>query len=162
MNNDAALLYSDHVSRFYTKQYSFPPVVGRVLGYLLVCQPMEQSINDLADALLTSRSAITSAIKLLENYHAISRVRPAGSRVDLITVAAHGWEQSGFDPTEYQQLASLAREGLQIVQHASAERREALEGVAALNDFLAARMPGLLQEWYDYRDSLAAQKHSKH
>ncbi len=161
MNNDAILLFSDHVGRFYAKQYSFPPAVGRVLGYLLVCEPMEQSINDLAEALLTSRSAVAGAVKMLENYHAISRRRPAGSRVDLIAIAPRGWEQNGFDPTEYQEQAKLAREGLEILKVASPERREALEGLVALNDFLTERMPSLLKEWYVYRDNVLSKKNRR-
>lgn len=153
MNNDAALIFSDHLGRFYAKQYSFPPVVGRVLGYLLVCQPMEQSINDLAEALLTSRSAIAGAVKMLENYHAVNRVRPAGSRVDLISIAAQGWEQNGFDTAEYKAQGDLGREGLEILKNAPPERREALEGWVAMSDFLVERMPSLLQEWYEYRDN---------
>ena len=36
-------------------------MVGRLLGYLPVCDPPEQSIGELADALLASRSAIAGA-----------------------------------------------------------------------------------------------------
>ena len=39
-------------------------MAGRLLGYLLVCNPAAQSIDELSDALLASRSAIAGAIKL--------------------------------------------------------------------------------------------------
>jgi hypothetical protein len=38
-------------------------VVGRLLGYLAICDPREQSIADLAEALLASHSAIAGAVK---------------------------------------------------------------------------------------------------
>ena len=41
-------------------------MVGRVLGYLLVCEPRDQSIAELSEALLASRSAITGALDVLE------------------------------------------------------------------------------------------------
>ena len=41
-------------------------MVGRVLGYLLVCDPSAQTIAELSDALLASRSAITGALNVLE------------------------------------------------------------------------------------------------
>ena len=63
MPNDAELTYADHVGRFYARRYAFPPMVGRLLGYLAVCDPSEQSIGDLAEALLASRSAIAGAVK---------------------------------------------------------------------------------------------------
>ena len=41
------------------------PVVGRLLGYLAICDPRERSVQ-LAEALLASRSAIAGAVKTLE------------------------------------------------------------------------------------------------
>jgi hypothetical protein len=47
-------------------------------------------------------------------------------------------------------MASLAREGLELVKDASPERRQALEATAALGDFLAGRLPQLFEEWTEY------------
>lgn len=154
MNNDAKLIFADHVGRFYAKQYGFPPVTGRLIGYLAVCEPMEQSIADIADALLTSRSAITGAVKALETQKLIDRTRPAGSRSDLVALKSSGWEQNGFDVNEYQEQARLAHEGLELLKDASPERRRALEGMAALNEFLVEKIPELLQEWLAYYDKV--------
>jgi DNA-binding transcriptional regulator GbsR (MarR family) len=158
MDRDAILLFSDHVGRSYAKEYGFPPVVGRLLGYLLVCEPMEQSIGDIADTLLASRSAITSAIKVLETQHLVQRTRPAGTRADLVSVAASGWERTGFDVASYREQANLAREGLAILKNASPERRQALEEVRMLNEFLVDRMPRLLEDWHAYRDKAQGKK----
>ena len=65
MDRDKVLVFSDHVGRFYAERYGFPPVAGRLIGYLYVCQPAQQSINDIADALLASRSAINNGVKML-------------------------------------------------------------------------------------------------
>ncbi|HSW74933.1 MAG TPA: MarR family winged helix-turn-helix transcriptional regulator [Candidatus Saccharimonadales bacterium] len=151
MDRDKILIFADHLARFYAERYSMPPVVGRLIGYLAVCQPMEQSINDIAKALLTSRSAINSAIKVLENMKHIQRTRPAGTRADLISLSPLGWENTGFEPSEYTQMAALAREGLELLKDASPERRQPLETMASLNDFLAQRLPELYEEWTSYR-----------
>ena len=63
---DAELIFADHAGRFYAREFGFPPVAGRLLGYLAICDPPQQTIADLAEALLASRSAITGAVKLLE------------------------------------------------------------------------------------------------
>ena len=150
MNRDKVLLLADHTGRFYAERYGFPPVAGRLIGYLYVCQPAQQSINDIADTLLTSRSAINNAVKMLETQKLISRSRPAGTRADLISLNPLGRENMGFDPTEYLQMASLAREGLDLLGDASPERRQALEVVLSLNEFLAERLPQLYEEWNAY------------
>lgn len=151
MDRDKVLIYADHLARFYADKYSFPPVVGRLIGYLSVCQPMEQSINDIAKALLTSRSAINGAVKTLENQKLIQRTRPAGTRADLIILNPPDWRAAGFEAEEYIQTSALAREGLELLKDASPERREPLEKMLSLSEFLAERIPVLYDEWMEYR-----------
>jgi len=155
MNTDAILIYADHAGRFYARQYGFNPVAARLIGYLSVCEPIEQSINDLADALLTSRSAITAAVTMLENIHLIQRTRPAGSRVDVISIDLDGATGSkAFDNQEYKDQAILAREGLELLKDASPERRHVLEEARNLADFLVEQMPLLEDKWQKHRQQL--------
>jgi hypothetical protein len=145
------LAFADHAGRFYSSVYNIPPVAGRLLGYLAVCDPAEQTINDLADALLASRSAITGAVKLLEPLHAVQRTRTAGERVDRVTIDPAALEPQGFRPEPYLQMTALARAGIQIAKDPA--RRAMLEDVAALGEFLAERMPRVLDEWRASRSS---------
>ena len=161
MDRDKVLIFSDHLGRFYAERYGFPPVAGRLIGYLYVCEPAQQSINDIADTLLTSRSAINNGVKTLETQKLIHRSRPAGTRADLISLNPLGWENMGFDPSEYQQMASLAHEGLALLADSSPERRQALEVVASLNEFMALRLPQLFEEWNNFHQKRPAPKKSR-
>lgn len=134
---------ADHTGRFYSERYGLPPVAGRLIGYLYVCQPAEQSINDIAKNLLTSRSAINGAVKILEAQSLVQRSRLAGTRADLISLAPLNRENMGFDSTEYMQMASLAREGLELVGDDQSERRDSLEAIISLNEFMVKRLPQL-------------------
>ena len=154
MNNDSKLIYADHAGRFYARQYGFPPMAGRLLGYLTVCEPAQQTIAELADALMASRSAITGAIQSLENFHLVKRTRVAGERVDRVVLDLEGIEGNGFDAKVYEEQAALAREGLQLLNKAQPDRRAWLEEIATLTDFLAERMPALQEEWHRRRDAL--------
>lgn len=147
------LVFIDHVGRFYAQRYGFSPVAGRVIAYLSVCEPMEQPINDIAKALLTSRSAISNAVKMLETQGLVHRLRPAGTRADLISLSPLSAKNMGFDPGEYRELASLAREGLELLKNASPERRQALELTVSLNEFLAEKLPQLYEEWKKHYQS---------
>lgn len=155
MNRDEQLIYADHVGRFYARRYGFPPMAGRLLGYLTVCVPEKQSIGELADALMASRSAVTGAIETLENYHLVKRNRAAGERSDSISIDPAGLENRGFDATTYQEQASLFREGLIVLSGETPDQRTLLlEEAAALADFLAEQMPALQREWHKQRDAL--------
>ncbi len=156
MGSDEHLIYADHAGRFYARQYGFPPMAGRLLGYLTICEPEQQSIAELADALMASRSAVTGAIQSLENFHLVIRTRTAGERVDRVSLDLAGVEGNGFDAEVYSEQAALAKEGLALLDKAKPDRRAWLEEIAALSDFLTERMPALQIEWHKRRDALRA------
>lgn len=155
MNKDEQLLYADHIGRFYARRYGFPPMTGRLLGYLTVCVPEKQSMNELADALMASRSAIAGAVQTLEDYHLVNRTRAAGQRSDSISINPAGLEGKGFDATIYQEQAALFREGLNLLKGEEQDQRAAmLKEAASLAEFLTERMPALQKEWHAQRDAL--------
>jgi DNA-binding MarR family transcriptional regulator len=153
---DAEITFADHVGRFYARRYAFPPMVGRLLGYLAVCDPPEQSIGELAEALLASRSAIASAVKVLETSHAVRRSRVAGERMDRVRINVTSPEALGIDISEYEELGELVREGLEVLADAPPERRAVLLEVSAFAQFLLEQVPRLQQEWQARRAALVA------
>jgi DNA-binding MarR family transcriptional regulator len=152
--SDAELTFADHMGRFYARRYAFPPMVGRLLGYLSVCDPPEQSVAELADALLASRSAIAGAIKVLEATHIVRRTRAAGKRMDRVRIDITSPQAMGMDMTEYEELSELAREGLAVLSDATPERRAILLEMSAFADFLLEQMPLLQQRWKEQRQAL--------
>ena len=156
MPRDEEITFADHMGRFYARRFAFPPMAGRVLGYLLVCEPPAQTIAELSDALLASRSAVTGALDVLERIDTIQRSRAAGERMDRVRVDLSSAESRGFDVTEYQELGDLAREGLEVLKDAPADRRESLMELEAFAVWLVERMRTLQQEWETHRDALRA------
>lgn len=151
MPKSSQISFPDRVAAFYAREYGFPPVAGRVLGYLLVCQPPAQSIDQLAEALMASRSAINGAVALLASHNAVRRTRTAGQRMDHVTLDQRALDPGGFAGELYQEQAALAREALTMLPKSDVDRRAMIEEGAALYDFLAERMPQLLTEWHARR-----------
>ena len=156
MPSDEEITFADHSGRFYARRYGMAPMVGRLLGYLAVCDPREQSITELADALLASRSAIAGAVNTLESLGLIQRSRAAGERMDRVRIDMSSPRATGFDLSEYQEQRELAQEGLRLLADAPTERRATLLEWAAFADFLVARLPVLEQEWKAHREALRA------
>ena len=156
MPTDAEITFADHAGRFYARRYAMAPVVGRLLGYLMICAPRQQTIAELADALLASRSAIAGAVKTLEQLGLVRRSRAAGERQDRVGIDLTGPQAMGFDLTEYQEQGALAREGLKILAGAAPERRALLMEYAAFADWLTARLPEWEKDWRAHRGALRA------
>jgi DNA-binding MarR family transcriptional regulator len=156
MPSDAEITFADHAGRLYARRYGMAPMVGRLLGYLMVCWPREQSVSELAEALLASRSAIAGAVSSLESLGLVRRSRAAGERMDRVSIDRTSRRAWGFDVAEYREQGELAREGLEVLADASPQRRAVLLELAAFADFLVERLPALEQDWNAHRQSLRA------
>ncbi|MFK0150188.1 GbsR/MarR family transcriptional regulator [Streptomyces griseus] len=154
MPHEKQLDFADLFGRFYARQYGFPPMAGRVLGYLFVCDPPFQTIDQLSEALLASRSAVTGAVKLLEGYRMVRRTRAAGERLDRVSLDPVSQQPQHFDSAVHREHAAVFREGLALLTDAPPERRAPLEEMIALAEFLAVRLPALLEEWQELRGRL--------
>lgn len=154
MPTDAELTFADHAGRFYARRYGFPPMAGRLLGYLSVCDPPDPTIAELAEALLASRSAIAGALKHLEITAVVRRSRAAGERMDRVWIDLS--TPQGMDNAEYEEMGQLAREGLELLRDAPAERRAVLMETAAFADFLVEQVPRIAEEWEARRSALIA------
>lgn len=156
MPRDEQVTFADHMGRFYARRFGFPPMVGRVLGYLLVCEPRDQSIAELSEALLASRSAITGALSVLERISVVQRSRAAGERMDRVRIDFSSAQARGFDVTEYQELGDLAREGLEVLSDAPPQHRAELLELAAFADFLVESTQDLRRQWEAHLQALRA------
>jgi DNA-binding MarR family transcriptional regulator len=154
MPSDAEITFADHAGRLYARRYGMAPMVGRLVGYLMVCWPREQTISELAEALLASRSAIAGAINTVESLGLVRRSRAAGERMDRVCIDRTSRRAWGFDVSEYREQGELAREGLEVLADAAPERRAVLLEYAAFADFLVERLPVLEQEWNAHREAL--------
>ncbi len=129
-------------------------MLGRLIGYLSVCDPPDQSIGELAEALLASRSAIAGAVKGLEAFHTVRRSRAAGERMDRVRIDLSSPQAMGMDIAEYEELREMAREGLEVLQDTPMDRRAVLLEMSAFADFLLEQMPRMQQEWQVRRAAL--------
>src|SRR5258706_1264092 len=109
MPTDAEITFADHAGRFYARRYGMAPMVGRLLGYLAICDPREQSIAELAEALLASRSAIAGAVKTVDTLGLIRRSRAGGDRMDGILMDMTIARSAGFAVAECPQQGVRAR-----------------------------------------------------
>jgi DNA-binding transcriptional regulator GbsR (MarR family) len=156
VTTEEELAFADSMGRHMASQYGLPPMTGRVCGWLLICDPPEQSIAELTEALHASRTAVGDALSQLERFGYVRRTRRAGERADRVAVHPDVWSRSMVDTTEYSAHAALARRGLEILRDAPAERRQRLAEYAAFSEFLVERLPMLGTEWAEHRERLRA------
>ena len=66
--------------------------MGRICGWLLVCDPPDQSLTDLAAALGVSKAAVSVVARQMETAGMVERV-PGGGRAHRYRLVSGGWSQ---------------------------------------------------------------------
>lgn len=144
---DAELDFTDAIAAFFARE-GMPLIPGRVIGWLLVSDPPEQTSAQLAEVLQVSRSSIGSATRMLTPSGLVEGVRKRGDRHEYFRIAADGWSRMLMRRYGYAtEFRDLLGRGLTVLDDAPAERRERLQNVHSLYGFLADELPSLLQRW---------------
>ncbi|MFI7637408.1 GbsR/MarR family transcriptional regulator [Nonomuraea sp. NPDC049400] len=75
----------------YLARDGVPPIAGRVLGWLMICDPPEQSAGQISEAIGASRASLTSNLRLLTSMGFLTwRTRP-GERTVYYRMAEDAW-----------------------------------------------------------------------
>lgn len=134
------------------EQAGLPRMAGRILGWLLICDPPEQSSTELAAVLHASKGSISSATRLLLPSGLVQRRSHPGERRDYFAIRPEAW--AALVRTRLAEVVSfreLTARGLDLLNEAPKERRERLEEVHELYAWLAHEMPELWQRWEERR-----------
>src|SRR5262245_34713379 len=104
------------------------PMAGRMWGWLLICEPPEQTAADISEALRASRGAISGTARLLASSGLIRRGTKPGDRREYFSAPAEALETMiGNAAAIYRQMRAIAERGLAATAdrpHASRERLE--------------------------------------
>jgi len=126
-----------------------PPVAGRILGRLLICDPAEQSSADLADYLMTSAGSVSTSTRMLMQTGLVERIRKRGSRAAWFRVRDGAWaEIIHAEVARIRRLRELADMGLEILpDDCKPERRKRMKDFRDVNAFFEREFPILIDHW---------------
>lgn len=143
--------FADDIGLCY-EELGFPRVWGRVLGWLLVCQPDSQSAEELATALHASRGSISMATQALVRAGMIERQTLRGDRRTYYRIRSGAWASVFEDQTRIAtKLRELAERGVTLLNGKPAERRNRVEELQDLAAFYEQESPALLTRWHKHR-----------
>lgn len=141
----------DAAGVWLARGYGFPAMTGRVLGWLLVSDPPEQTAAELMDALRASKGSISGATNTLVRARLVDRFRERGERADRFRIRPGAWDSQLLDQSDAKTARQLIAQGLETLADAPPERRARLEELDAFYAWWAERMPQLWEEWDAYR-----------
>ena len=143
----------------YFEQMGYPRMAGRILGWLLICDPPAQSAGELADVLGASKGSLSTMTRLLIQVGLIERAGLPGRRRDYFRIKPGAWPQlikvqmqsmTGLHQMVERGLAMLATRT--AVECRDPESTQRLQEAHDLYAFLESELPALLKRWQAERD----------
>jgi DNA-binding MarR family transcriptional regulator len=129
------------------ERFGVPRGAGRLLGWLLICEPARQSTADLVVALGVSKASISSAVRLLESSGLLTRAVVPGDRSDYYEVRPDAFEAAHGQLGTFQIFAALMEKGLAAIADAAGPRAARLRETAAFYRFLEREWPGMVERF---------------
>ena len=138
------LRWVERVAAFCVEEWGLPPITGRILGWLMICDPAEQSAGQIAEVIGASRASLTSNMRFLTAIGLVKKVRKPGDRTAYYRIEDDAWQKVIQRKLEsLSAFGEIADEGLDIAggEGPRVERIKAAHDSLTWLQNLAARHP---------------------
>jgi DNA-binding transcriptional regulator GbsR (MarR family) len=129
------------------EQIGHPRIFGQILGWLLICDPPEQSFSDLMNNLNISKASVSNTTRMLLEAGFIKKVRLTGER--QVYFRMQKGALIGFMERQLgiiHQLKEISEEGLSIIQDENADSSR-LNEMNTFYTFLDSEIPTLIEKY---------------
>jgi hypothetical protein len=135
----------------FFERTGFPRMAGRIWGWLLVCDPPEQTAAQIAEALQASRGSISTMTRLLEIW-GVERIGVSGKRSGCYRIKAGSFVKLlHTEAGMFSEMRRLAERGLKSLQDEPVEVGERLREGRDLFAFVEKEYPLLIEKWKEQR-----------
>lgn len=131
-----------------------PRMAGRIFGWLLICEPQQQSHSELADVLKASKGSISTMTRLLIQIGFIERISIPGDRRDYFQIKPHAWTQlTKQRMAQITAFKELGQRGMDLMGDVPAKHKERLREMRDIHAFWERELPLLDQRWDEEQQS---------
>jgi DNA-binding transcriptional regulator GbsR (MarR family) len=137
----------------YLATFGMTPMSGRLWGYLLICDPPEQTADDVARALHASRGSISGTVRLLEPIGFLRRTRRLGDRREYLSAPPGTFMTFMTNAAAiYKRLRQIVEQGLEAVADKPPPLRVRLEEAHEFIAYIEREVPAVLERFAEERD----------
>jgi DNA-binding transcriptional regulator GbsR (MarR family) len=127
--------------------------MGRMYGWLLICDPSDQSLTELAAALDVSKTAVSTVARQLQEAAMIERF-PTADRQHRYLITPGGWTRVLGTLVPGARLGVETLElGLSVLGENRAEQRTRLAESRDFFAFITHDTGEMIRRWEEYRSS---------
>jgi DNA-binding transcriptional regulator GbsR (MarR family) len=143
----------------FFEQMGLPRMGGRILGVLLISVPPVQSLTELSESLQASKSAISSATRLLLEADLIERVPGPVVRQEYYRFRQGGWMMFMRQRLDVMKaLHQITERGLELMKQKQPESSDRLQEAHDMFSFFETEYEGWMQDYDSYQVKLKADR----
>lgn len=117
---------------------------GRILGWLMICQPAHQAAGDLVESLELSTGTVSTQIRVLERILFVERVTFPGDRVTYYQLKPDVWIGVMMsEPQHIRRMLELSEAATDVMPEIRPDR---VTDMGFIAKFLLDRWPSLMDE----------------
>lgn len=125
-----------------------PRMSGRILGWLLICDPPHQSHAELTEILQASKGSISTMTRLLMQIGLIEKISLPGERRDYFRIKPNAWSQITKQRiSQVKAFRELAEKGLTLLENATPQKQQRLVEMYDIHAFWEHELPLIDERW---------------
>jgi DNA-binding transcriptional regulator GbsR (MarR family) len=134
-------------------------MAGRMWGWLLICEPPEQTAAEIADALQASRGAISGTARILASAGMIRRSTRRGDRREYFSAPPETFDSFLANAGRiYRQFREMAERGLTAMADRPPESRARLQELRDVFAFVEQEVPAVVDRFLSERAGYTGRK----
>lgn len=132
----------------FAEEIGLTRMAGRILAWLLICDPPHQTMHELVDALQASKSSISTTTRMLITFGMLEKMSLPGERRDYYRLVPDLWTTAmERSVQQFTGFLRMANRGLALLDGEPSERRRRLQEMHDLYAFIAREFPEILERW---------------
>ncbi|ABR55454.1 regulatory protein, MarR [Methanococcus vannielii SB] len=143
--------FIEQFGNFFESNGSVPRIAGRILAYLLICDPPYQNSKQLVERLNISKSSVSNMITLLTRAKLVKQMNFPGQRERYYYIEEKCFETlllTQFDTVS--NLRIILKEGKALLENKTPELSNRIGEMDKMYEFLEIEMPELLKKYQNF------------
>jgi DNA-binding transcriptional regulator GbsR (MarR family) len=126
----------------------FPPLAGRLLGFLMLAEPPHKTFDEIVEFLQASKSAVSNTIKFLESQKMVEYITFPGDRKRYFKMSVETWADVMIDKMDWLQAM---HDQISLVLSLRSDNypkfNEGLQNIRELYEIIMEEMPLMIEKW---------------
>jgi len=125
-----------------------PRIAGQIMGWLMICDPPQQSFSDLVEHLEVSKASISNMTRMLLQSGLIEKVRIPGERQIYFQIQDKAWINVLENQLEnVNALRNISASGLELLEEDPDTDKTRLQEMNKFYKFAEKHLPKIIEQY---------------